>query len=305
MEQTDKTQEIPAEKEKETVETSPPVKKKKRLALYVVLAVGGILILSGAYDRFFPGKAKSTAAAAKENPDKIVAVLPPPPQPVAATTTPTPAGTPSKKPMSKEAVAEWVNSLRKAIMAPPLGGNVKLDEVAEHWLTAKLMGMGPEKTIAQAMSHNGNHPIHVLHSGVIPNSEAALVEKLAPAAGAKELVSSSLYDAIGIYVHPLTAETCHVVVIMQAKTAIPANYGSAAAPSAALPAAKGSAKETVPVPSQKTKKSKYPVPMPPPAFGGKNVVDVEPPTKSSQIKEEYEPYPDLSKRVSGQGRLSE
>ncbi len=310
MEKTDKTPETLEEQKTlavETaaqVETKPPTKKKKA-ALYVVLAIGAVLILSGAYDRFFSAKGGAKATVVKEDPEKVVALLPPPPQPVEATTTAAPAGTPSKKQISKEAVAEWVNTLRKAIMAPALSSNAKLDDVAEAWLTAKLMNMGPEKAISQAMAHNGNHPIHVLHSGVMDNMDSALTDKLAPVSGVKELVSSTLYDGMGIYVHPLTVDKCHVVVVMQAKTALPANYGSAAAPtaavpSAALPGGKEAVKAVAPVPgkelAQKSKQSKYPVPMPPPAFGGK-VIDVEPPTKSSQIKEEYEPYPDLRKKV--------
>jgi hypothetical protein len=307
----------------EEAKAEPAVKKKKPLALFVVLGIGAILIVSAGYDRLFSNKANSAAATAKESPEKLVALLPPPPQPVQATTTTPPGGTPPKKQMTKPAVADWVNNLRKAIMSPALGDNVKLDQVAESWLTAKLMNMNPETTISQAVAHNGNHPIHVLHSGVIDNSESALVDKLAPVAGVKEIVSSTLYDAMGVYVHPLTVEKCHVVVVLQSKSALPtrpANWGSAAFPQAAsvcddkqkkagvCPAPENAAgapavaklpSAVAATPVKKTGQSKYPIPMPPPAFGG-NVIDVPPPSeaaKLSQVKEVYEPYPDTKNKA--------
>ncbi len=298
-------------------------KKKKPAAFYAVLALGGLLAISVGYDKLFGGKA-STVVTTAESSEKVVSLAPPPQLAQPASTTPAGPVKSTGPQLTRAMVFDWANNLRKAISSPAMLPNPKLDEVAENWMTTKLIGGNPQSVISTAQAKDGNRPIHVLHSGVIDNAESVLKDKIEASTSAKEFVSSSLYDGMGIYVHPLTTEKCHVVIVMQLKSSLAARlpHGPALPPGvpqgfgAAIPCNKpaGACQASPAVQAQQRQMQQvqvanvsqsrrqatrggFPVPLPPPAFGGK-VVDVPPPPpeRSAKIRQDYDPYPDLGRR---------
>lgn len=293
-------------------------KKKKPAAFYAVLALGGLLAISVGYDKIFGGKSAAAVNTA-ESSEKVVSLAPPPQLAQPASTTPAGPVKPSGPQLTRAMVFDWANNLRKAISSPAMLPNPKLDEVAENWMTTKLIGGNPQSVISTSQAKDGNRPIHVLHSGVIDNAESVLKDKIEASTSAKEFVSSSLYDGMGVYVHPLTTEKCHVVIVMQLKgslaskipaapigvpqipgvAAVPCNKPSGACPATATVASHqkqmqmANARQS----RQQATKGGFPVPLPPPAFGGK-VVDVPPPPpeRAAKIRDDYDPYPDQGRR---------
>lgn len=305
------------------VEEKP--KKKYPKAFFVVIAIGVLLALTTAYDRF--GHTGKKESVEKTDSDKVVVALAPPPQlqpqPEAATTN---AATQAQKntPLTRQIITDWINSLRKLSNAPPLSANAKLDEAAQAWLSAKLLGGNPEAVILDIQSHNGNKPVHILYSGEIDFNEAAIKEKIEPAKGAKEMVASSLYDDGGIYIHQVMNK-CYVVIAMQAKNPLAAlkypqnKTGLPAVPVAACTKPAGGCTATqVPLtnhvaqmPTQtqqsqrqskqvaKNTRNGVPSPVRPPSLGGPEILDVPPPpgNKPGNIRDQdYDPYPDQQRQ---------